>query len=213
MAQLFPRWTNYVPALVLFGMVFGGIGTVALVWYYGSPRFIEVGYRPEQPVPYSHKLHVGELGLDCRYCHVSAELSHEANIPPTQTCMNCHATVKPKSEKLQLVRDSFENDTPIAWVRVHKLPDYAYFNHSVHIKAGVGCASCHGNVGEMETVEVKEPLSMGWCLECHRNPQQHLRPQSEITNMTWEPPPDHAEFVRDVMKTLNPPQDCSACHR
>ena len=217
MAQLFPKWTNFVPVLLLFGATFGGLGTVAFVWYYGSPRFIEVGYRPYQPVPYSHELHVGQLGMDCRYCHVSVETSQEANIPPTATCMNCHSIVKPNSEKLQLVRDSYETGKPIEWVRVHKLPEYAYFNHSVHIRAGVGCVSCHGNVAEMgeHGVQVVEPLSMSWCLSCHRNPEPHLRPMDQITNLTWEKPANHAQMAAQIIKdkNLKPPQDCSACHR
>ena len=185
--------------------------------YYGSPKYTDVGYRPKQPVAYSHKLHVGELGMDCRYCHASVELSHEANIPPTQTCMNCHMMIGTESEKLQMVRESFKTGKPIEWVRVHKLPEYAYFDHSVHLHAGVGCASCHGNVDEMEVVEQKHPLSMGWCLDCHRNPESHLRDLSKvsITDMKWAPPENQAETAAQIIrdKNLNPPEDCSACHR
>lgn len=131
--------------------------------------------------------------------------------------MNCHSIVKPNSEKLQLVRDSYETGKPIEWVRVHKLPEYAYFNHSVHIRAGVGCVSCHGNVAEMgeHGVQVVEPLSMSWCLSCHRNPEPHLRPMDQITNLTWEKPANHAQMAAQIIKdkNLKPPQDCSACHR
>ena len=183
--------------------------------YFGSPEFTDVGYRPEQPVDYSHKLHAGELGIDCRYCHTSVETSQEAMIPPTQTCMNCHSVVDAESEKLELVRDSWNQNKPIEWVRVHMLPDYAYFDHSIHLTAGVGCASCHGRVDQMEKVMQVEPLSMSWCLDCHRNPENHIRPADQITNMDWEPSDNHHEIVSKYIKDRNisPPEDCTACHR
>ena len=149
-----------------------------------------MGYRPVQPVPYSHKLHVGELGLDCRYCHASVEISAVANVPPTQTCMNCHRLVKKDSAKLAPIRDSFPSGRPMHWIRVHKLPDYAYFTHRAHVAAGVGCVTCHGRIDEMETVTQMTPLSMSWCLDCHRNPGPNRRPVSEVTNMKWTPPRD-----------------------
>ena len=129
--------------------------------------------------------------------------------------MNCHTLIKHESEKLQPLRESWLSDKPVQWVRVHKLPDYAYFDHSAHLSAGVGCASCHGNVADMEVVMQVKPLSMGWCLDCHRNPDPYLRPVSEITNMTWQPGTGHAEFVAKFKKekNINPPEDCSACHR
>lgn len=188
---------------------------VSFVWYYGSPKYTDVGYRPLQPVPYSHKLHAGDLGLDCRYCHSSVERSAVANVPPTKTCMNCHTLILPQSEKLKLVRESWNTKTPIEWVRVHKLPDYAYFNHGAHLAAGVGCASCHGNVAEMVEVTQVQPLSMSWCLDCHRSPEQHLRPQSELTNMKWVPSENQATFAKQAIeeKKIKPPVDCSGCHR
>ena len=215
MAQLFPKWINRLPLYVaVAGPLFGAIA-VGGVWYYGSPRYTDVGYRPTQPVPYSHALHAGELAIDCRYCHVSVDVSPVANIPPTQTCMNCHTVILRDSEKLAPIRDSFATGKPMQWVRVHNLPDYAYFNHAVHIRAGVGCVSCHGKINEMEVVRQVEPLSMGWCLDCHRNPAQHLRPPGEVTNMEWFPPKDHAEFAANVIEELHlaPPVDCSGCHR
>ena len=138
MAQLFPRWTNKIP--LMLALIGPGVGVFAVagVWYFGSPEFTDVGYRPHQPVPYSHKVHVGDLGLDCRYCHASVEQSPVATIPPTQVCMNCHAVVKKDSELLEPIRESFTSGVPMRWVRVHNLPDYAYFNHSVHVRAGVG---------------------------------------------------------------------------
>ena len=215
MAQIFPKWTNNLPPLMAGGFLFLLIAATLGFWYYGSPRYTDVGYRPVQPVPYSHKLHAGDLGMDCRYCHTAVERSFEANVPPTQTCMNCHKLILPESAKLLPVRESFASARPIQWVRVHKLPDFAYFNHAPHLRAGVGCASCHGNVADMEVVQLVEPLSMGWCLDCHRNPDMHLRPVSEITNMKWMPPADQMEFAARVKqeKGIIPPQDCSGCHR
>ena len=215
MAQLFPRWLNRFPLYAaIAGPLFGALA-VGGVWYYGSPKYTDAGYRPEQPVPYSHALHAGELGIDCRYCHVSVESSPVANIPPTQTCMNCHKIVARDSELLAPIRDSFASGRPMRWIRVHSLPGYAYFNHSAHVRAGVGCISCHGPIHEMEVVMQVEPLSMSWCLDCHRNPAPHLRPTDEVTNMEWFPPRDHAEFAQQAMidKNLNPPLDCSGCHR
>lgn len=210
MAQIFPEWANRIPALLLVGVVAGIFGTTGVIWYFFSPEYTDVGYRPIQPVPYSHKLHAGDLGIDCRYCHTSVEQSAVAAVPPVKTCMNCHAIIKTDSEVLQLIRDSFETGAPIAWVRVHNLPDYAYFNHSVHVNAGVGCFSCHGNVAEMEVVMQEKPLSMSWCLDCHRDPAPHLRPQSEITNMDWIPPETQPAAAGTK---VSPPEDCAACHR
>ncbi len=215
MAQIFPEWTNKLPTMAaLAGMVITVV-VVGFFWYYGSPKYTDVGYRPHQPVPYSHKMHAGDLGIDCRYCHSNVEVSAKANVPPTQTCMNCHTMVLPESEKLLLVHESWATKQPIEWIRVHDLADYAYFNHAAHLNAGVGCVSCHGNVAEMEEVMQVETLSMGWCLDCHRAPEQHIRPQSELTNMKWEPPADHPQFAAKKIqeKKINPPVDCSGCHR
>ena len=215
MAQVFPRWANILPLIIAGGLGTGPLVAVAAIWYFGSPEWTDVGYRPTQPVPYSHKLHVDELGIDCRYCHVSVDKSQEANIPPTQTCMNCHHSVKTDSDKLALVRESAKTGKPIEWVRVHKVGEYAYFDHSAHVNAGVGCASCHGRVDKMEIVEQTESLSMGWCLDCHRNPEPHLRPLDQITNMDWMPPSNQKELAAGYImeRKLNPPEDCSACHR
>ncbi|MEW6741661.1 MAG: cytochrome c3 family protein [Planctomycetota bacterium] len=193
-----------------------GIGyVVVLLAYGGSPRTTDVGYAPHQPVPYSHALHAGTLGLDCRYCHTTVEQAAHAAIPPTQTCMNCHTKVRAQSEKLAVVRESYQTGKPIPWVRVHDLPDYVYFNHSAHARRGIGCVSCHGRVDRMEVVHQAEPLSMGWCLDCHRQPELHLRPLEEITNMAWvadEDPRPLARRLRDEYQ-INPSTDCSTCHR
>ena len=201
-----------------------------------------MGYKPDQPIDYSHKFHVGTLGLDCRYCHSFIETSHEANIPSTEKCMNCHDNIEKESKELDKLKASWGTDgdgPPIEWVKVHMLPDYAYFNHSVHLNigqklidlngdgvwnegeeyeelgVGIGCVECHGRVDQMEVVEQVEPLSMSWCLDCHRDPYPHLRPISEITNMEWEPSGywgDREEFIK-AHKAVEPSQDCSACHR
>ena len=215
MAQIFPKWTNHLPTIAAIGGAFAIVGAISFVWYYFSPKYTDVGYRPKQPVEYSHKLHAGDLGIDCRYCHTGVENQAHANIPPTQTCMNCHTLVKPESEKLELVRASFANGEPIEWVRVHNLPDYVYFNHSAHIHAGVGCISCHGNIAQMAEVTQAEPLSMGWCLECHRNPGPRLRPTNEVTNMEYETPANQDELAANLIKEkkINPSTDCSTCHR
>ena len=216
MAQIFPKWTNKAPLYSAVGAGLTLIIVVGLVWYYASPWYTDVGYRPTQPVPYSHKVHARDLGLDCRFCHTGVETSPVAGIPPTKTCMNCHNMIKADSDKLALVRESFKSGKPLEWIRVHKSPDYVYFDHSAHINIGVGCASCHGNVAEMEVVTQIKPLSMGWCLECHRNPQDHLRPLNEVTNMTWTPPANQAEFAAkqiELFKIKAPITDCTGCHR
>ncbi|MBD3168910.1 MAG: cytochrome C [candidate division Zixibacteria bacterium] len=215
MAQIFPEWTNKLPLVNIIAILLLGIGVVGFFWYFGSTKYTDVGYRPTQPIPYSHKLHAGDLGLDCRYCHVSVELSPVAVVPPTQTCMNCHSMILPESQKLLPVRESWASGETIKWIRVHNLPDYAYFNHSAHINAGVSCISCHGNLTRMIKVMQVERLSMSWCLDCHRDPAPHLRPIEEITNMRWLPGDDHSEFAERIIeeKNISPPEDCSGCHR
>jgi len=217
-AVIFPRWTNRLP-LLLAGVAPIVLGLVVTgVWYYLSPNFTDVGYRPQQPIAFSHKVHAGELGMDCRYCHNTVERGARAAIPPTATCMNCHAYVKTGSDEIKKIWASAENNTPIEWVRVHLLPDYAYFDHSVHLAAGVGCVSCHGRIDRMDVVQQDQPLSMGWCLDCHRDPSSHLRPRTEVTNMDYDPiaagyvaGSDEERARRDFK--LAPPEHCSGCHR
>ena len=215
MAQPFPRWFNKLPLVsAVAGLVLPVVATAG-IWYYGSPKFTDVGYRPEQPVPYSHKLHVGDMGMDCRYCHASVEVSAVANVPPTQACMNCHTLVKRDSPVLAPIRDSAKSGRPMRWIRVHKLPDYAYFTHSAHVAAGIGCVTCHGRIDQMEVVTQEQPLSMSWCLDCHRNPAPNRRPVAEVTNMKWTPPKDRAALEAKLTRErpVNPPVDCSGCHR
>lgn len=214
MAQIFPKWANEILGRILLGLIIFSTALVAGVWYYFSPEFTDVGYAPEQPIEYSHKIHAGQLGLDCQYCHTSVEKSKQANIPPTQTCMNCHNQIdSQKPEEIQKIRDSWESGESIEWIRVHNLPDYAYFNHAAHVNVGVGCESCHGRVDRMEVVFQKEPLSMSWCLDCHRKPEEHLRPVDEVTTMGYQIE-NQIEKGRELVAkhNVNPPTYCQGCH-
>ena len=220
--QLFPRQANALPTVSLVAAALVGLVVVLGGWYYLSPEFYEVGYQPDQPVPYNHAFHAGELGMDCRYCHNHVEQSPHANVPSTQTCMNCHGVVATNAESLLPVRESWATGVPIEWVKVHHLPDYAQFGHQVHVNVGVGCASCHGRIDQMEVVYQAEPLSMGWCLECHRAPEEHLVPPDEVTNLAYleEIKQDDERYAQLIAANLEriesegikPPQNCSACH-
>ena len=215
MAQIFPHWANRTPLFLLGGLAVIGLLAPPVVWYYFSPEYTDVGYRPVQPVPYSHALHVGDLGLDCRFCHSTVERSAVASVPATDVCMNCHHVIKRDSPALATIQRSASTGEPMRWVRVHKVPEYAYFDHSAHLRAGVGCSSCHGPIHQMEVVRQVEPLSMAWCLECHRDPDNHLRQPNEITDMEWRPPANQTELAASIKEELNlaPPEDCSGCHR
>ncbi len=214
-SYLFPKWTNSIRPLatVLLG---GGLLYVVVLAVYGlSGRTTNVGYQPSQPVAYSHALHAGDLGIDCRYCHNTVEKAGYAAVPPTQTCMNCHYQIRAQSPKLLPVRESFASGLPIPWVKVHDLPDFAYFNHSVHVTRGVGCVSCHGRVDKMEVVYQAQPLTMGWCLDCHRRPEKHLRPVEAVTQMDYRPGGDQLTEGRRLrrLNDINPSTDCYTCHR
>lgn len=220
MPAIFPRWTNNIPIAAGLLAPLAGAGLIFAVWYWFSPSYTDVGYRPEQPVPYSHKLHAGDMGIDCRYCHNTVEQAAHAAIPPAATCMNCHdSAVKADSVRLEPIRAAYNggkgDGPPVEWTRVHQLPDYAYFAHSPHVAAGVGCASCHGRVDKMVVVEMDQPLSMGWCLDCHRDPEPHLRPLDQVTNMNWNPAEQAYDAGRDPKRKrqVNPPLHCSGCHR
>lgn len=215
--MIFPRWTNQIPLLIGVGapLVLGGV--VFAVWYWFSPWFTDVGYQPKQPVPFSHELHAGDMGMDCRYCHNTVEQAAHAAIPPTETCMTCHVNIKKDSRLLEPVRESWRTGASVEWVNVHLLPDYAYFDHSVHVSAGVGCVECHGRIDQMPVVRQTQPLSMGWCLDCHRAPEKRLRPPQLVTQMDWEPGKTEAGEDTTIKSTengvLNPPEHCSGCHR
>jgi hypothetical protein len=189
MAQVFDRSSNALArfSLVLTGVLVIALG-VALDQLQRSPWVTRQGQRPDQPVPFSHKHHVEGLGLQCQYCHTSVEKSSYAGIPPTKTCINCHAQIWTNANLLEPVRQSWATGASIQWIRVHDLPDYVYFNHEIHVNKGIGCASCHGRVDEMPLMYQQNTLQMEWCLNCHRNPAVNLRPTSEIYNMAWAGP-------------------------
>lgn len=211
----FPKWLNQLRPLVGVGGGVAGVYVVVLVAYGASPKTLNVGFAPEQPIPFSHAMHAGELGLDCRYCHTTVEQAARAAIPPTETCMNCHARIRPQSERLAPLFESWSSAQPVHWKRVHDLPDYVYFDHSAHVTRGVACVSCHGRIDTMERVRQEQPLSMGWCLDCHRNPTPNLRPPQFVTSMDWVPGRPAAEVGAEVAKAANlkPSMDCSTCHR
>jgi len=223
LGNVFPAWTSTVRDLLPIVLGGGALFVITVVTFGFSADTIYKGYQPDQPVAYSHALHAGELGIDCRYCHNTVDVGAKAAVPPTQTCMNCHTRIWADSEELELVREAWSNDTGIAWNRVHDLPDYAFFNHSAHVTRGVSCVECHGRVDQMEKVTQVESLSMGFCLECHRNPVDRLRPVSEVTNLAWNAddlPEDERAALRAHFqelvdtKQINPPTtSCSGCHR
>lgn len=215
---VFPRWSNLIlPAVAVLGPIAPLYVAFMVAWGF-SPETTDVGYAPEQPIPFSHAKHAGELGIDCRYCHNTVEVSPYASIPPTQTCMNCHAMIHPDSEKLKPLRESWETGRPVEWVRIHDLPDYAFFNHSAHVTRGVSCVECHGRIDTMEVVRQDKTLSMGWCLDCHRNPEPHLRNPDLVTQLEWGLDMTGEERLAEgahwrSVNDLHPSQDCSTCHR
>ncbi len=271
MSNVFPKWTNRLPLLVLVGGVLLGGGVVTGVTYYFTPKYTRVGYQPVQPVSFSHKVHAGELGMDCRFCHNMAEKSWFSNIPAASTCMKCHSTVLAEDPRLALVRDSFygedtdhdgiflnddedinkndkldegedinkngkldksedlnkngKNDRPpIPWVQIHKTPDYVYFDHSVHVTRGISCVKCHGRVDQMDEVRHAKSMSMGFCLECHRNAHENVRPLDKVTDLDWKGGSDpHGYSYHFVDKTdgasltdklgVRASESCSVCHR
>lgn len=254
MANFFPRWTNILPLKVAVCAGALGAGVVAGITYYGTPKAQRVGYQPTQPIHYDHNLHVNQLGMDCRYCHSFTEHSGHANVPTANTCWNCHEHVKKGSPKLAGLYAAMgvANDgqtplkdangapvegKPIEWVRIHNAPDYVYFNHSAHLNRGISCQSCHGDVHKMEKVHHAESHSMGWCLDCHRNPEKHLRPLEEVFNLDYDAeeylkeneiidteghvlkkgeqitdPEDFGKFLK-AHWGISPKESCSTCHR
>jgi menaquinone reductase, multiheme cytochrome c subunit len=221
---VFPKWSNMLlPTALILGPIVP-LYVVLVVAYGFSPWTTDVGYKPIQPIPYSHELHVGQLGIDCRYCHNTVEFSAKASVPPTQTCMNCHAQIHRESPNLVELWRSFEQGTPVMWTRVHDLPDFTYFDHSAHVARGVSCVECHGRVDRMVEVQTVAPLSMAWCLDCHRYPEGRVRDPNLVTQLGWSFQTDpvaqsrfanaeayHAHWFKQ--NNLMPSQDCSACHR
>lgn len=216
MSDIFPKWTNKLPSRLLFGLALLATATICGITYYFTPKYTDVGYQPQQPVFFPHSVHVDQLGLDCRYCHHDVEKSWYSNIPSSAVCMNCHNQVLANDDRLAPIRESATNNTSVPWVQIHKLPDFAYFNHSVHVNRGISCVECHGEVHKMDEVAQAKPLSMRFCLNCHRDPAAHVRPPEEVFNLDWERPENFTktqgqELVRHW--NVNPSQSCSACHR
>ena len=216
MSDVFPRWTNRLPGQIIFGLLLiGGVATAGLNNYF-TPKYTRVGYQPTQPVPFSHSIHVNQLGLDCRYCHDGVEKSWYSNVPAADTCINCHSAVRADDPKLEPIRASYKDaNKPVEWVQIHKLPDYVYFNHSVHVNRGVSCVECHGRVDEMDEVRHEKHFSMTFCLDCHRDPNKRLRPLDKITDLAYERSKDPANKDRDFVKEwhVKTSENCSACHR
>ncbi len=219
MSQLFPRHTNVYSRLSILAVVafLGFLGLVVAILHMsgyntGQGNFVE------QPVQFSHAHHVGGMGIDCRYCHTSVEESAFANIPPTKTCMNCHSQIWANAPILEPVRASFRDNKPLNWTRVNDLPDFVYFNHSIHVKQGIGCDTCHGPVDRMPLMYQEASLQMSWCVDCHRDPAKHVRPRDQVFNMRWTRPPDDpgmgARLVKEYgIAGVEQLTSCSTCHR
>jgi hypothetical protein len=219
MSQIFPRSANALARMSLAGVVIFALVAAWVVltlmrssWVTGQYEFID------QPVQFSHAHHVGGVGLDCRYCHTSVENSSFAGIPPTRTCMNCHSEIWTNAEILEPVRASFRNSANLTWIRVNDLPDFVYFNHQIHVRQGVGCATCHGQIDQMPLTYQATSMQMEWCLECHRAPEQFLRPRDQVFNMQYVAPSDQLELGLRLKREYNVADarhmtSCSVCHR
>jgi hypothetical protein len=216
MAQIFHRSTNTIARVSIYGAVI----LIAVLGYavnvVNQTSYVtEVHNARPQPVPFSHKHHAGELGLDCRYCHTSVEVSSSAGMPPTQTCMTCHSQIWTSAEILEPVRASYRDSKPIEWTRVNAVPDFVYFNHSIHVAKGVGCTTCHGPIAEMNITWRENSLYMRWCLECHNAPEKYLRPKSQVFNPYYAPPKDQEALGRQLMAEYKVQKltNCTTCHR
>jgi Cytochrome c7 and related cytochrome c len=219
MAQIFHRSTNTLSRVSLFSALFlAGLALVITLAVARSPYMTNANVIREQPVQFSHKHHVGDVGIDCRYCHTSVETSAVAGLPATKTCMNCHSLLFADSRYLEPVRESFRSGKSIEWVKVHQLADFVYFNHSIHVNKGVGCSTCHGQVNQMPLVWQASSLQMEWCLGCHRNPEAYLRPRDQVFNMDWRAPDNQLELGEELAKeyqirSVRELTSCSTCHR
>jgi hypothetical protein len=216
MAQIFPRSANSLAKVSVVGTGLLICGILGAAYSIDRGHFItNVGVAPDQPVPFSHKHHVGDDGIDCRYCHTSVETSSFAGIPPTETCMSCHSQIWTNAEMLEPVRASFRTGKSLAWTRVHDLPDYVYFNHSIHVNKGIGCSTCHGRIDLMPLTYKVNSLYMNWCITCHREPEKFVRPRDQVFNMAYEPPPDQLALGRRLVEQykIQKLTDCWTCHR
>ncbi|HEX9018103.1 MAG TPA: cytochrome c3 family protein [Anaerolineaceae bacterium] len=219
MPPIFPPRSNTIArASILAVLVLLVVVTGGLVWYVHSSTFTQVGVTIPQPVPFPHSFHVGVVGLNCRYCHESVDKSSFAGMPPTETCMSCHSIIKTSSPLLAPVRDSYKTGQPVQWNRVYKVPDYVYFNHEIHVNKGVACETCHGRVDQQATAVRVKYFYMSWCLDCHRDPTQYLRPKDKVYEMGYTPSGDQKTVGAQLVKDYNvmPPSqltNCSICHR
>jgi cytochrome c7-like protein len=220
MPQVFHRSTNTISRVSIFGAVFIAGGLLWLLLEINrSPYVTQAFVTKDQPVQFSHKHHVGDDGIDCRYCHTTVETAASAGIPPTKTCMNCHSQLFANSQYLEPVRESWRTGTPLRWTRVHDLPDFVYFNHSIHVNKGVGCSTCHGRIDHMPQTWQVAPLQMEWCIACHRNPEKFVRPRDKVFEMEW-PRPEFDQAVEGPklvqefkIQSVNVMTSCSTCHR
>jgi len=216
MAQLFPRSANALARGSIAVALFLAAGAGFALWTVAHSGVVtRQGLVLPQPVPFSHDHHVGQIGIDCRYCHTAVEKSYAAGIPPSQTCMNCHNQLWTNAELLEPVRASYRDGTPLKWNRVNDLPGFVYFNHSIHVAKGVACVTCHGQVNKMPLMYQAESLQMEWCLACHRDPVQNIRPRDKVTDVLWQPP---AGFEAEQLKlaaeyNVQSKTSCSTCHR
>lgn len=217
MPVLFSRSADAIFRQTIVGAIVAITLLTIAFYYYALPSYTRVGFRPEQPVPFSHELHVGQLGMDCTYCHSHVFESPHANVPMSRTCMNCHdpakANVKGNSPLLAPIRESVLTGKPVEWKWVHRLPDYAFFNHAIHVNRGVSCVSCHGQVNEMQVVRHDKVLSMGWCLQCHNDPSPSLRPVDKVTDLTWKPDDPDVGAKLHAALAVQAPANCQSCHR
>jgi hypothetical protein len=219
MAQIFHRSANLIARFsVLALVVLANLALAVVLLVARSPYITNQRVTRNQPLQFSHKHHVGDDGIDCRYCHTSVESSAYAGIPPTKTCMNCHSVLFNNVAYLEPIRESYRTDESIQWVKVHRLADYVYFNHSIHINKGIGCSTCHGAVNQMPLMFQASPLNMDWCLACHRHPEQNVRPRDQVFNMDWKAPANQEELGKKLVaeykiRTVNELTSCSTCHR
>ncbi len=219
MGQIFPRNANLLARLSIFAAVLLIVELLLITTvYFRSNYYRQINVAIQQPVPYSHQLHAGTLGIDCRYCHVSVDKSYFANIPATEICMTCHSQIRTGSAKLTVVRDSYATGQPVLWQKVNRVPSFVYFNHSIHINKGVGCAECHGKINEMPVVWQPQAFFMGFCLNCHRNPEKFLRPLDQVFNLNYVHPANQTELGLQLMKQYGVMpktqlQNCWVCHR
>lgn len=216
MSQIFHRSANSIARITIFGAVFIIAGLLGLLTQFNRSPWMTRAHSPiEQPIQFSHERHVASNGIDCRYCHTSVEDSRFAGIPPTKTCMNCHSEIFSDSPFLEPVRASFSTNTPLQWTRVHDLPDFVYFDHSIHVNKGVGCTTCHGQVDKMPLMYQENSLQMEWCIDCHRAPEKYVRPREDVFRVDYQPPSNQAELGARLVAEyqIQKLTSCSTCHR